>query len=80
MEKDFIIDGTGMVVRPGDRVLVIQRMLGGNFGPGVITQIINEHIAVIRFDSGQESGTLTTRICREDDTERLDGHPLWSWI
>lgn len=79
MDKDFIIDGTGMVARVGDRVVVTQLMLSGNTGPGVITEIISEYAATVRFDSGEEGATLATRISREDDTERHNGHPLWSW-
>jgi hypothetical protein len=79
VHKDFIIDGTGRVVRVGDRVVVTQLMLSGNNGPGVVQEILSEYAVRIRFDSGQESDALATRVSREDDTERHNGHPLWHW-
>lgn len=79
MHKDFIIDGTGRVVRLGDRVVVTRLLMTGDAGPGVVTEIINENAVRIRFDSGQESDALTTRVSREDDNERHNGHPLWHW-
>lgn len=80
MDRDFIIDGTGMIARVGDRVVVTRLMLGDNHGPGVLAEILSEDLVVVRLDSGQEGDVLVHRMSREDDTERLDGHPLWSWM
>jgi hypothetical protein len=80
VHKDFIIDGTGKVVRPGDRVVVTRLLASGNAGPGVVTKILDEHAVLVRFDSGQEDDALSTRVSREDDTERHNGHPLWHWL
>ena len=79
MHKDFIIDGTGRVVRPGDRVIVTRLLMSGDAGPGVVTEVLHENAVRVRFDSGQESDALATRVSREDDTERHNGRPLWRW-
>jgi hypothetical protein len=80
VHKDFIIDGTGQVVRAGDRVIVARLLMSGSAGPGVVTEIVDEHAVRIRFDSGQEDGALSTRVSREDDVERHNGLPLWHWL
>jgi hypothetical protein len=79
MDKDFIIDGTGQVARVGDRVIVAPLTFNSDAGPGVITEIVGEDAVRVRFDAGPESVALTTRVSREDDTERHNGRPLWHW-
>jgi hypothetical protein len=79
MGRDFIIDGTGRVVRAGDRVIVRPLTLVDNHGPGVLVEICGEYVAIVRLDCGVDEETLLVRIRREDDNEESGGSPLWSW-
>jgi hypothetical protein len=79
MGRDFIIDGTGRAVRPGDRVIVRQMRMTDNHGPGVLVEIADEGQAVVRLDCGIEETIPDTCLRREDDGERSGGRPLWSY-
>lgn len=79
MERDFIIDGAGRVVRVGDRVVIRQRTFSGNYGPGVLEKILSEDAVTVALDAGIPTMAQATWLHREDDTERRGGRPLWSW-
>jgi hypothetical protein len=80
MAEDFIISGTGQVIRPGDRVWA--RPVGWDTnGPGVLVEVITGAVAVVRYDCEPDEAQFcpVNRLMREDDHERISGAPLWCW-
>lgn len=79
--RDFAIDGTGRVVRTGDRVVVYR--VGGSrpIGSGVVAAIEDGPTIGILYDGLCETCSIDVlRIVREDDREQIRGEPLWSWM
>jgi hypothetical protein len=79
--NDFVISGTGQVIRPGDRVVVRHTTWSEYCGPGVMVEVFSEEVAIVRFDHrlGENLPTVVTRLMREDDEERVRDRPLWCW-
>lgn len=74
MARDFAIDGTGQVIRPGDEVFYRGALMGDSDGSGHVTEIISEDF--VRVSSAGE--VFVGKIVRADDNERdLSGSPLW---
>lgn len=79
---DFIISGTGQVVRPGDRIIVRNLTFTGNSGPGILLECAPYAGTVaVRFDHSPAEPYFVdaTLVMREDDAERVNGQPLWCW-
>lgn len=76
LSDEFIIDGTGQVIRLGDEVYV-RELLG--VGGKAIVQSINRQIGWVTVESFSGPMNVSpTRIRRTDDTDRTPGgDPLW---
>jgi hypothetical protein len=81
MAGDFVISGTGQVIRPGDRVWA--RAAGwSTSGSGVLTEVLDAETAMVRYDCDPDEPQVcaANRLMREDDRERINGDPLWCWF
>lgn len=80
MSKEFTVDGTGNIVRPGDRVVVRAINLNGPHGPGRLLEIYGEaHVQVLCDGSPEPAVVSIAAIMREDDKERAGDLPLWHY-
>lgn len=81
-ETPFTIDGTGRVIRPGDKVVVHSRRgFFASSGPAVVVAIDDMDVVEVRFPFDEDALRHPTEICRADDHERTpEGDPLWSWL
>jgi hypothetical protein len=77
---DFIISGTGQVIRPGERIWA--RQTGWmTYDPGVLIEVLNTETVLVRYDCDptEPQVCMAKRVMREDDRERVAGQPLWCW-
>ena len=80
MSKEFTVDGTGNIVRPGDRVVVRALNWSDIHGPARLLKICSGDTAEVLCDGATESDMVgVTALMREDDTERAGGLPLWHY-
>ena len=74
MSREFAIDGTGNIIRPGDVVEVRKVLLTEeDNGPAVVLELVDEYFTEIRFADGAEREVFTTAVRRADD-------PAGYWI